>query len=492
MILYYRTITGEPVSSVVHRLDLVFGASGYIGSNLVPFLLAEGRNVRATSRNVEVLEGRGWDGVELCAADALRPETLDQALSGVDTAYYLVHSMAAGKRFPELDAEAARNFAQAAARQGARRIVYLGGLVPEQARSAHLRSRAQTGDILREGEVPVTELRAGMIIGPGSAAWEVIRDLVNHLPVMVTPRWVFSRSTPIALGNLLRYLADVPHYEETAGETYDVAGPDVLTYAEIMHRYGALVGKRPRIFPVPVLTPRLSSYWLRLVTSVPTNVARALIDGLSQDVIAADNRLATLIPQDLLSFEDAARAALEADRTHAVPAHWAETSWACDDFRPQYSFYAKQAHGSAETPASAASIWTVLCRIGNDGDFFYGYLLWWLRRALDWLVGGPSFRRRRRHPQDLRVGDVIDAWRVIALEPEERLTLLMEMKGPGFGVLEFIIRDQGDVRQIHMRAHWHPAGVWGLLYWYSLLPAHLFLFSGTTRCIAERAERITR
>ena len=473
------------------KLDLVFGASGYIGSNLTPFLLEEGRHVRASSRNIEVLEGRGWKGVELCEADALKPETLDDVLSGIDTAYYLVHSMASGKKFPELDAKAAHNFAAAAARHGVRRIVYLGGLIPKEARSAHLLSRAETGDILREGSVAVTELRAGMIVGPGSAAWEVIRDLVNHLPVMLTPRWVFSRSTPIALDNLLRYLADVPRHEETAGEIYEVAGPDVLTYAEIMRQYGALVGKRPRIIPVPVLTPRLSSYWLRLVTSVPTSVARALIDGLSQDVIAEDDRLAALIPQDLLSFEAAAREALEADRTHAVPAHWVEGSYACEDFRPQYSFYSKQADGVAETRATAASIWEVLCRLGNDGDFFYGYYLWWLRRALDWLVGGPSFRRQRRHPQELRVGDVVDAWRVIALEPEERLTLLMEMKGPGFGVLEFTIRDKGVARQIHMRAHWHPAGVWGLLYWYALLPAHLFLFSGTTSAIARRAERIS-
>jgi uncharacterized protein YbjT (DUF2867 family) len=214
-----------------------------------------------------VLEGRGWDAVELCEADALEPSTLDNALQGVDTAYYLVHSMAAGKSFPELDAEAARNFAAAAARQGVRRIVYLGGLTPDRPKSDHLKSRQETGDILRKGTVPVTELRAGMIIGPGSAAWEVIRDLVNHLPVMVTPKWVFSRSTPIALGNLLRYLADVPKHEKTAGETYDVASTEILTYAEIMRHYGELVGKRPLIIPVPVLTPRLSSYWLRLVTA---------------------------------------------------------------------------------------------------------------------------------------------------------------------------------------------------------------------------------
>jgi uncharacterized protein YbjT (DUF2867 family) len=294
------------MSDPAMKPDLVFGASGYVGTNLVEFLRADGRSVRASSRNIEVLQGRGWDDTELCQADALDPDSLDAALTGVDTAYYLVHSMAAGKSFPEIDAKAAHNFAAAAGRQGVRRIVYLGGLTPENPVSAHLRSREETGDILRNGPVPVTELRAGMIIGPGSAAWEVIRDLVNHLPIMITPRWVFSKSTPIALSNLLRYLADVPKHEETAGEIYDVACPEVLTYKEIMLRYGALVDKRPVIIPVPVLTPRLSSYWLRLVTSVPTNLARALIGGLSQDVVAKDYRLAELIPQQLLEFDAAA------------------------------------------------------------------------------------------------------------------------------------------------------------------------------------------
>ena len=470
------------------QTDLVFGASGYIGSNLVEFLLADERQVRATSRNLEILEGRGWDGAELCKADALEPASLDAALCGVGTAYYLVHSMAAGKSFPELDARAAQNFAAAAARQGVRRILYLGGLTPEKPRSAHLRSREETGDILRQGGVPVTELRAGMIIGPGSAAWEVIRDLVNHLPVMLTPRWVFSRSTPIALSNLLRYLADVPKYEETAGEIYDVAGPDVVTYADVMRRYGQQIGKRPIIIPVPVLTPRLSSYWLRLVTAVPTNIARALIDGLSQDVIAGDDRLATLIPQRLLNFDEAAAVALDAERQHAVPARWLESSAALDNFRPDYSFYSKQADGSALTPAEAADIWAVICKVGHGGDFFYARMLWWLRRAIDLTLGGPSLRRRRRHPSKVRVGDVIDSWRVIDVDPGERLTLLMEMKAPGAGVLEFRIDDQGTERRITVRAYWHPAGVWGLLYWYATLPIHTVLFRGTARAIARRAK----
>jgi uncharacterized protein YbjT (DUF2867 family) len=392
--------------------------------------------------------------------------------------------MAAGQSFPEIDAAAAENFAAAAARQGVRRIVYLGGLIPEAPRSTHLQSRQQTGDILRSGTVPVTELRAGMIIGPGSAAWEVIRDLVNHLPLMITPRWVHSRSTPIALANLLRYLVDVAQIEDAAGQVYDVSGPDVLTYADIMRRYGALVGKRPLIIPVPVLTPRLSSYWLRLVTSVPTNVARALIDGLSQDVIARDDRLNDLIPQKLLDFDSAASEALDADRKHTVPARWVEGSIVCRSFRPDYGFYAKQAEGSAVSDRSPAELWAVISRVGDRGDFFYGRWLWWVRRVFDWCVGGPSFRKRR-HPTELGVGDVVDAWRVIAVEPEKRLTLLMEMKAPGSGVLEFSIVDDGESRRVLMHAYWHPAGVWGLLYWYSLVPVHAFLFRGTARVIAR-------
>jgi len=466
---------------------LVFGASGYIGSHLVPYLLAQGLTVRATSRNIEILEDRGWHGAVLAAADALVPETLDEALQDIDIAYYLVHSMAAGKDFPQLDAVAAQNFASAAGRQGVKRIVYLGGLVPEAAKSAHLRSRQETGDILRAGKVPVTEIRAGMIIGPGSAAWEVIRDLVNHLPIMITPRWVFSRSTPIALSNLLRYLADAPELEQTAGQTYDVGGPDELTYEQIMRQYGELAGRRPRIIPVGVLTPRLSSYWLRLVTSVPTNIARALIDGLSQDVIADDDRLARLIPQELLGFREAAAEALEADRKHSVPARWVEGSIACREFRPEYAFYAKQAGDSTITDASADKLWRVICRFGDDGDFFYARWLWWPRRALDWIVGGPSLRRKRRHPVELRVGDAVDAWRVIAIRPRERLTLLMEMKAPGAGVLEFVLSDEDARRRVTVNAYFHPAGIWGLLYWFALLPAHAFIFRGMTRTIVARA-----
>lgn len=468
---------------------LVFGASGYIGTNLTPRLLETGWQVRAAARHRAVLEAREWQGVEVVTADALRPESLHAALKDIDVAFYLVHSMAAGRNFADLDIEAARNFAIAAEQAGVGRIVYLGGLVPANPRSQHLRSRAETGDVLREGSVAVTEIRAGMIVGPGSAAYEIIRDLVNYLPFMITPRWVQSRSTPIALDNLLEYLLGIAVIPEAANNVYDVGGPEVLTYEQLMRQYGELTGKRFRLLSLPVLTPRLSSYWLKLVTSVPTNIARALIDGLEHDVIANDEEIRKLIPLERKNFKQSVEAAIEAEKSNSISAHWAEGSIVCRNFHPEYAFYAKRAGSEVTTPASAQAVWRQVTAFGGDEGYYYAESLWFLRRLINWFAGGPSFSRRRRHPTDLRVGDVIDAWRVIAAEPKRRLTLLMEMRGPGSGVLEFVIRDRGDCRTLSATAYWHPAGPAGLIYWYSLLPVHAFLFRGLTAAIAKRAEK---
>lgn len=468
---------------------LVFGASGYIGTNLVPRLQREGWSVRAAARNLPVLEGRDWSGVELVAADALDADSLPQALAGIDVAYYLVHSMAAGRNFADLDRMAASNFARAAEQAGVRRIVYLGGIMPDHPRSVHLVSRAETGSELRKGAVPVTEIRAGMIVGPGSAAYEIIRDLVNYLPIMVTPRWVQSRSAPIALDNLLDYLVGIALLPEAAGKTFDTGGPDILTYEQLMRDYGALVGRRFRLLRLPILTPRLSSYWLKLVTSVPTNIARALIDGLEHDVIPNDEEIRRLIPLELKNFRQSVEAALEAERNNTVCAHWAEGSIVCRNFQPQYAFYAKKAGCQTATNASASALWRQVTGFGGDEGYYYAESLWFLRRLINWLVGGPSFTRKRRHPSDFRVGDVVDAWRVIAAEPRRRLTLLMEMRGPGSGVLEFEIGDRGGCRTLSVMAYWHPAGPAGLLYWYSMLPFHAFLFRGLVNAIATRAEK---
>jgi uncharacterized protein YbjT (DUF2867 family) len=470
---------------------VVFGATGYVGTNLVPRLMADGVRVRAVGRQRRVLEARGWEGVELVEADALDPATLDAALADASIAYYLVHSMAAGRDFGRLDREAAANFAQAAARAGVQRIVYLGGLVPKAADSEHLVSRKESGDMLRAGPVPVTEIRAGIIVGPGSAAYEVMRDLVYHLPVMVTPKWVRSRSSPIALANLLEYLVRVPAIAETAGGIYDAGGPEYMSYEEMMLAFGEVVGRRTRIIRVPVLSPRLSSYWLGLVTAVPASIARALIGGLKHDIPADDEALRRLVPQPLLTFRESVAAALQAERDQQVSARWTEGAFPYRAFRHDYAFYAKKASGTATAAASAASLWKVVTAIGGDNRYYTMNFLWWLRELLDWLVGGPGFTHGRRHPADLRVGDAIDYWTVIGMERERRLTLNFGMRAPGAGILEFEIEPESNGRtRVTVTAYWHPQGVWGLLYWYALVPAHLFIFDRMTSAIARRAEAL--
>jgi uncharacterized protein YbjT (DUF2867 family) len=472
---------------------LVFGASGYIGSNLVPRLAQYGYRVRAASRNLKVLAARYWEKVELVEADALRPETLGTSLETIDVAYYLVHSIAAGRNFGRLDLEAAENFARAAERASLKRIVYLGGLVPAEATSEHLVSRRETGERLRAGSVPVTEIRAGIIVGPGSAAFEVIRDLVYNLPVMFTPRWVRSKSNPIALDNLLEYLVQIPEIDLTADAIYEAGGPEMLSYAEMMRQFAEVVGKKPLIIPVPVLTPGLSSYWLSLVTAVPANIARALIGGLTYDIPATDRRLQQLIPQPLLNFRQAVIAALEIERSNALAARWTEGALMFRGYRPDYAFYAKRASGTAVSSASTEAVWTQVTAIGGKNRYYYLNALWTLRELLDWMVGGPGLNRGRRHPQELRLGDTLDSWKVIGIDPPKRLTLLFGMKAPGSGVLEFEISPAAHGRtQVSVTAYWHPAGVWGLLYWYALVPAHQFIFKGLTRAIATRAEEAER
>lgn len=470
---------------------LVFGASGYVGGWLVPRLLREPVTVRAAARSREVLEARDWPGVEIVEADALAPGTLDAALADVDVAYYLVHSMAAGKNFGRLDLEAADHFAAAAARAGVRRIVYLGGLVPGDADSEHIVSRAETGDRLRRGPVPVTELRAGIIIGPGSAAFEVMRDLVLHLPVMTTPRWVRATSPPIALDDLLEYLVRIPFIDEAAGGTFDAAGPETVTYEDMMRLLAEVAGKRqPWIIPVPVLSPKLSSYWLGLVTAVPTPVARALIGGLKHDFTADDAELRRLVPQRLLGVREAIEASFDAERAHRVAARWSEGSFPVRDRQHDIAYYAKRAGGEAESSAPPDVVWARLCRIGGDNRYGYMNGLWTLREFMDWCVGGAGLSRGRRDPDTLRLGDTVDSWTVLGLDPPRRLTLKFGMKAPGAGVLEFDIdpTPSGGSR-IRATAYWHPKGFWGLAYWYALVPAHLFIFRGWTRALARQAEQ---
>ena len=467
---------------------LVLGASGYVGSHLIPRLVEREHEVRAAGRRPEALAARGWEGVETFHADALDPESLTEPFEGIDVVYYLIHSMAAGKDFPELDRRAATHVRDAAAQAGVGRIIYLGGLQPTEAASVHLDSRRETGEVLRSGPVPVTEVRAGIVVGPGSAAFEVIRDLVYHLPVMVTPRWVDSQTQPVALDDLIEYLLRLPETEAATGRTYDIGGPDALRYRDMLTRFAGVIGKRRLIVPVPVLTPRLSSYWLNLVTAVPTSVARPLIDGLKHDlVIDPGADLAKWIPLSLHTYEEAVRAALDAERDTEMPARWTEGSFAMRDYRSDISFYSRGERVERVCEAEPETVWEVVSSIGGKNGWYYANPLWNLRGILDRMVGGVGRRRGRRHPTELRVGDALDLWRVVAVEPGRRLTLLAEMRLPGTAALEFEVMPEADGSRIVTAAHFHPAGVLGLLYWYALWPIHKRIFAGLADALVARS-----
>lgn len=470
---------------------LVFGASGYIGTHLVPRLVAAGHEVRASARRSEVLRARGWAGVEVVAADAQDEASLDAALAGVEVAYYLVHSMAAGHDFARLDRQAARHFRRAAERAGVRRIVYLGGLQPGGETSEHLSSRAETGDVLRDGPIPVTEIRAGIIVGAGSAAFEVIRDLALHLRVMTTPRWVRSRTQPIALDDLLAYLVRLLDTPATAGGTFDVGGPEVLSYESMIKQFAEVNGRHVTIIPVPVLSPRISSYWLDLVTAVPRNIAKPLIDGLKHDLLADGTAIRALIPIPLHTYREAVTAAIEAERAEAVPARWTEGALRYRGQRSDIAFYSKRAGATRDSAASAETLWGVVSGVGGRNGWYAFNPLWRIRGILDRILGGTGMRRGRRHPTEVRVGDAIDWWRVAGVEPGHRLTLVAEMKLPGSAVLEFEVTPRPDGgSRLTTTAYFHPAGVFGLLYWIPLIPVHAAIFGRMTEQMARRAEAV--
>jgi len=468
---------------------LVFGASGYVGRHLTPALVKTGVTVRAAARRLAPLEAENWRGVECVAADALNPPTLPAALRGVDIAVYLVHSMAAGEAFPEIDRRAAANFAEAAAEAGVRRIVYLGGLAPPDPDTPHLASRLETGDVLRRGAVPVTELRAGIIVGPGSAAFEVMRDLVAYLPIMLTPRWVYSKTPPIALEDLIADLIVLPGIDAAAGRIFETRGPELLSYEEMMHVLARKLGRRGRIIiPLPALTPKLSSYWLGFVSAVPVNVARALITGLKYDLDADDSALRALIPRETRGFSESVDRVFALERQIVATDRWRTGAFALRGSRHDISFYCKTMTRSARGPARAAEIWRALSEIGTRGKgYFFRNALWSLRAWLDRRFGG-RHAPRRPASAPLSTGLKFDFWEVLAATPDRRLTLLSHLVAPGAGGLEFEIGEDGNKGEVSATIYWHPAGFIGILYWYALWPAHAWMLRGMVRAILRDAQ----
>lgn len=473
----------------------VIGATGYVGGRLLPVLLEDERFVvRALARTPEklaaVAEGAPEGRFELVTADVQDPLSLAEALRDVEVAYYLVHSMGAGgagKSFHEADVAGARNFAQACAGAGVERIIYLSGLGAEDEElSAHLRSRHETGHALREAGVPVTELRAAIIVGSGSASFEIVRDLSRKLPVMVTPRWVRSRCEPIAIRDVLGYLAGVVDEPRSVGETLEIGGGDVLTYADMMRGCAEEQGRRCRILIVPVLTPRLSSYWLHLVTSVDVALARPLIEGLRNDVVCNDHRIREWLPRELIGYREAVRLALAREQSRTSrESRWTDASRPLRErvgrvsrlrIAPSRERLVDRRH--FDTDLAPEEAWRRIARIG--GDFGYGGTadrFWKLRGAIDRLIGGPGLRRGRPFGGDLHVGDAIDFWRVVGVAAPETLELGAEMVVPGEARLEFRVEPlPGGGSRVHQIASLSNDKLLSGLYWYAVAPLHNLVF----------------
>ena len=470
---------------------LVLGASGYIGQHLVKRLSEQGFTVLAAARQIDRLKKQQLPGVECYSLDLNQPDALPALLAQADTVYYLVHGMGEGGDFIRHERRVALNVRDALRKSPVNEVIFLSSLqVEKQEQSDHLRARQITGDLLRESGVPVAEVRAGIIVGAGSAAFEVMRDMVYNLPVLTPPRWVRSRTTPIALENLLYYLLQLLNHPAREHRVFEAAGPEILSYQQQFIRFMAVSGKRRPLIPIPFPTRWISVWFLNVITSVPPTTAKALIQGLKHDLIADDRALRALIPQPLIAFDEAVRLTLKEEEQLVNSSDWGYDAQAFARWRPEYGYYPKQAGCTVNTSASSGALWEVINQIGGKEGYFFGNVLWKTRGAMDLLVGHRLAKGRPERAY-LQTGDAVDSWKVIIVEPEKQLTLLFGMKAPGLGRLSFTLRDKGDHRELDVRAWWHPHGMPGLFYWLLMIPAHLFIFRGMARRIAHLAEQIT-
>lgn len=489
------------------RHILVLGATGYVGGRLAPRLVAAGHRVRCLVRDADKLEGLAWaESAELVEGDLDGPDGLDRAFAGVDDVYHLVHSMGGGADFAAQDRRIAHNVARAAAAAGVTRIIYLGGLsggTDGPRSSEHLRSRAEVAQVLVTGPVPVTVLRAAVIIGSGSASFEMLRHLVEVLPAMVTPRWVRSRVQPIAIRDVLRCLIGMLDLDDTDDHVFDIAGPDVLTYEDMMRIY-AEIRRLPRriIINVPLLTPRLSSHWVGLVTPVPATIARPLVEGLVSDAVAAGGEdISRWVPGPCVPYRHALELALRRIRDHGVETSWRDADLAGHGSAEPYPGDPAWSGGTLYTDvrtvtssATVEELFQVVCGVGGDRGWPTHSWAWQVRGLLDRVVGGIGLRRGRRDPDTLRIGDALDFWRVVDLTPPAgdrpgRLRLFAEMRLPGKAWLEFRVAAQGAGSVLRQRALYAPKGLLGRLYWWAMVPFHRLIFPAMAATLARRAGR---
>jgi uncharacterized protein YbjT (DUF2867 family) len=482
------------------RLYLVTGASGYVGGRLVRDLVREGKKVRVFVRDPNKIHDQPWAGsVEVVQGTATKREDLDRALAGVHTAYYLLHSINVSTDFEVIEAQMAQRFAEASEAAHVKQIIYLGGIANDENRSRHLTSRMNTGTNLASTSVPVLEFRAGIIIGSGSASFEMLRHVTHRLPIMVTPKWVTNRTQPIAIRDVLYYLRSAANLATPVDRICDIGGPEVVSYIEMMQEFARLSGLRKRVFiKVPVLTPKFSSLWIGLVTPVPTSLARPLVQSLISEVVADPRKsvsdIIPLPPNGLVTLAQAITLALTRIAENHVDTRWSDAAyptapWQKAQSDPDWAGVVKlQDHKEVLTDVPLEKIWEQIEGIGGEHGWFGAGWLWYLRGLLDRVVGGVGLRRGRRDPAHLRTGDSLDFWRVEALEHGKKLRLYAEMVLPGKAWLEFNLSEKDGKTLLTQDAIFEPHGLGGYLYWYAVAPFHSFIFPVMIKNIVKAAK----
>ncbi|MCC5931878.1 MAG: SDR family oxidoreductase [Cyclobacteriaceae bacterium] len=470
---------------------LITGANGYIGRRLVMLLQSRGHELFCLVRDKRRLQLPDTSGIQILEGDLLKPDTFPELPDNIDVAFYLVHSMGASyKHFQSLEEQATQTFLHALQNTRVKQIIYLGGIANDNSLSRHLSSRCRVEEILSGAEIPLTVLRAAIIIGSGGASFEITRDLVEKLPVMVAPRWIDTLCQPIAIRNVLQYLEKCMLNEASYHQTYDIGGPEVLSYKEMLLRFAKVRGLKRWIIRVPVLSPGLSSLWLYFVTSTSFTLARSLVSSMHNEVVVEKMGIDKVAPIELITYDDAIKLAFDRIAQNEVVSSWKDALTSSNEKLNISDYMEVPVHGcftdkrnlTTDYPDYAFKrIWS----IGGANGWYYMNSLWKLRGILDKLVGGVGLRRGRRSQLDLTVGDALDFWRVIVADPaKKRLLLYAEMKLPGEAWLEFKITEENNGFVVHQNATFRPKGLWGRLYWYAVLPFHHFIFNGMLKKIA--------